>query len=100
MPPACWIKEGRDTERGRPALASAHSSLLIALCLDPQVTAAQLLVESRRWEERHARVEALGPAPEHDRDPGRPLRERLWGSALCDGARYSAVVTRTRRMAL
>jgi predicted O-linked N-acetylglucosamine transferase (SPINDLY family) len=64
----------RQALRPEPGLASAHSSLLIALCLDPRTTPDELLAESRRWEECHARVEVQGPDPQHDRDPDRPLR--------------------------
>jgi predicted O-linked N-acetylglucosamine transferase (SPINDLY family) len=64
----------REALRLQPDLAVAHSSLLIALNFDPRRTPADLLAEHRRWEERQARVEVLGPAPGHDRDPGRRLR--------------------------
>lgn len=64
----------REALRLEPGLAVAHSSLLIALNFDPALTPAELLAEHRRWEEQHARVTPLGPAPGHDRDPHRRLR--------------------------
>jgi predicted O-linked N-acetylglucosamine transferase (SPINDLY family) len=64
----------RAAVRRQPDLAVAHSSLLIALNFDPALTPAELLAEHRRWEEQHAQVTPLGPAPGHDRDPERRLR--------------------------
>jgi predicted O-linked N-acetylglucosamine transferase (SPINDLY family) len=64
----------REALRLQPDLAVAHSSLLIALNFDPDLTPAQLLTEHRLWAERHANVTPLGPTPGHDRDPDRRLR--------------------------
>lgn len=64
----------REALRLQPDLAVAHSSLLIARNFDAALTPAELLQEHRRWEERHAQVTPLGPAPGRDRDPDRRLR--------------------------
>jgi predicted O-linked N-acetylglucosamine transferase (SPINDLY family) len=64
----------REALRRQPDLAVAHSSLLIALNFDPHLTPGQLYREHRPWEEQHARVTPVGPAPGHDRDPDRRLR--------------------------
>jgi predicted O-linked N-acetylglucosamine transferase (SPINDLY family) len=53
---------------------AAYGCLLNALNLDPQLDQAALLGEHRRWAERHGRVERLGPDPDHDYAPDRPLR--------------------------
>src|SRR5205823_4203624 len=64
----------REALRLQPDLSAAHSSLLIALNFDPALAPAELYREHRRWEERHAHVTPLGPAPAHDRSPDRRLR--------------------------
>ena len=56
-----------------PANDRLHSSLLFALCYDPDADPAAVLAEHRRWADRHA---PAGPTPVHanDRTPGRRLR--------------------------
>ncbi len=64
----------REALRLDPSQVAARSSLLVTLCMDPDVTPAELLAESRRWAERHGDAEAQAPAPDPGRDPEGPLR--------------------------
>jgi len=59
----------------RPDDPNAHSVLLFNMQYWPHVSAHDILVEARLWNERHARPLAAQAAPLHnDRSPGRRLR--------------------------
>lgn len=58
----------------KPDDARVHSNLLLCLNYLPELAPDELYAEHLRWDERHGRVEHLGPLPGHDRDPGRRLR--------------------------
>jgi predicted O-linked N-acetylglucosamine transferase (SPINDLY family) len=64
----------REAVRLDPKAELAHGCLLNTLQFHPDLTPAELLAEHRIWAEAHLNARPSGPAPGHDRDPGRRLR--------------------------
>ncbi|HYV39602.1 MAG TPA: tetratricopeptide repeat protein [Gemmataceae bacterium] len=58
----------------QPDYSSAFSNILLNLNYDPKTTDEALFAEHRDWGNRYSRVERMGPAPDHDRNPNRRLR--------------------------
>jgi predicted O-linked N-acetylglucosamine transferase (SPINDLY family) len=68
------IASYRAADAAAPGDPGAFSNLLISLNYHPRAEPAALLAEHRRWAERFGSGSIHGPAPDHDRDPHRPLR--------------------------
>ncbi len=58
-----------------PLNITAHSNLVFAMNFDPQFDSAAILLEARKWDERHGRARQHLIRPYHNtRDPDRRLR--------------------------